>query len=205
MDVISGLALGGFLGLLVGFSTSPVAAVVVGALSAGMLALLGIQAKVETTTSADALRAQSHRIFGFGLAATATLLGGVYLRAQDAFTRRPAELASEWRAAGIPAPGAAQIVAYMRTGILLGDVKVSDRMTPPSPQATSTALFAAPPELCGRLEPRRFQKNAETIHAWTLAPSPWKDAAIRIAKAPDGQQQELLTAIWTINCAGGSE
>src|ERR1700744_6070560 len=78
-QLFAGVGLGLLVGVLVGLSSSPVVSVVVGALAAGMVTLLGF---ARSSKDGDSSYAEGSviRLGGFGVACAAAVLLGVAIR-----------------------------------------------------------------------------------------------------------------------------
>jgi hypothetical protein len=183
-----------------------VATALVGALAASILALLSIPEKPEATQEPQGPSVDRiWRVMGFGVAGSIALLFGIHLRAQDSFGKTPKELSREWKEAGVADSFAVRIAAYERTGIVLGDIRVSDKVLPIAAAATSTSLFFAKPEDCIRLEPRKFPEVNEVLSAWSRSPEPWKSAALAMSKLASDVQFAKLAEFWRFQCEKVSE
>jgi hypothetical protein len=92
----AGASIGALLGLIMGLSVSPVVLTVLGALAAGLLALLGVSNRSNPADAASSNGAL--RVFGFGAFCTLFLVVGIILRTHD--TLAPSVADQEHRLSG---------------------------------------------------------------------------------------------------------
>src|ERR1700678_1745027 len=76
LQLLAGIGLGLTVGLLVGMSTSPVVATLLGAIAGGLVLLLGFTSKGQTDAADRATESAGWRLAGFGMACAIALLMG---------------------------------------------------------------------------------------------------------------------------------
>lgn len=115
-----GAAIGGFVGILVGMSGSPIVATVVtalvGVVTAYCTATLGggLQEALKRTTHDDPpISALGPHVYlaGFSVFGLAGALAGLYMRTHNVFSPTPRQIVEQWEEAGLRSPGQAQQVA----------------------------------------------------------------------------------------------
>lgn len=208
-QVFSGASIGLLLGLLVGLSTSPVVALVVGALAALLSAVVLPQAKggaVDTTPTRQL--AAAWRSGALGLAAIVGLTAGLWLRTHDALSPpRPtlAQQVAAVQAAGFGAEEARRLVASREfpaahaalapTGAAAAAATADHR---------SSVLFSADASSCERLAPSRFKNVAVAAAAYEAAGfAALADFARSLANelADESQRKVALVAVVGATCA----
>ena len=110
----AGVGVGAVVGIIMGLSASPVVGTVLGALSAGLLVLLGLNNR-----PSDAL--SSLRVAAFGIACMAAILLGIAVRTHSWLSPNVHEEVARWTSAGFSPQQAQQLVLFERTGILQKD------------------------------------------------------------------------------------
>jgi hypothetical protein len=210
VDVLSGAGLGALLGLVVGLSTSPVVAVVVGALTSLLAAFLGLDSGTEPRVAAlDRLRLNGVRIGSFGFAATAGVLVGLYVRVNNPLAESPVEQLARWEAALPDNPALArQMMVFERTGITPSALSLEQD----APVAVTVAEGAAAhrsvlfgslqgKDLCRDLAAERFGDDlTRTLAAYDDRGAPLSTVAARIKDLPAEQQGSALAAVHALLC-----
>lgn len=129
VDWLAGASLGLLVGLLVGLSTSPVAAIVVGSLAALLGGVFGLAEKLPSGLVGSGAR----RLSAFALACVVALLGGVVMRTHHVLSPSAAQLRSQLVEIDITDPvEQKQMLRFLRFGLL-----------PPGDQVTSKAGSSA--------------------------------------------------------------
>jgi hypothetical protein len=134
MDVLSAVALGGFLGLIVGLSISGVVGTVVAGLVATVATFLGLHGGLARLPPAT-----PRRVLSFSIAAALAILIGIGLRTHDLLSPNLQSRLKSWENVGFDGQTARELVAFERLGIVRYQdsfVQVDNQ-----PQATNTVLF----------------------------------------------------------------
>lgn len=197
--VFAGLCIGLLLGLVLGLSASPVVSVVVGALVTAAAAYWNLWpgAAESSTSPAPAIRALAAGVLCVGC--IVGLLGGLYLRARDAFRVTPAQQVQQWTAAGYPEDEARALGAYQLTG-LLG--KGYDATPGEGKAATpmSTVLFSGSTENCDKTNPDDFAGAVNLRTAFANAGGSWRSMADAVGPFESAQQLTILRTAWQLAC-----
>lgn len=207
VQVISGASIGLLLGLLMGLSTSPVVALVVGALAALLSAVVLPHAKGGANdTTPTRQQAAAWRSGALGLAAIVGLAAGLWMRTHDALSPPRATLAQQVAAvqeAGFSAEEARRLVASRE----FPAARAAPAPTGAAPAAAdyrSTVLFSADATTCERLAPSRFKDVAAAAAAYEAAGfAALAGFARSLGKelADEGQRKVALVAVVGAACA----
>jgi hypothetical protein len=129
-DWLGGGALGCLLGLLVGMSSTPVVTIIITALVALLAGLFGLSDKSPIKMSGAAVR----RLAAFGLAASALIVVGVWLRTHDVLAPSVEQQKQMLRAMGYEDRSKEQteLLRYIRFGLLPAGLTVSKEAQPRS-------------------------------------------------------------------------
>ena len=193
MNFLAGAMLGGAVGLLAGLSTSPVVGSIIGGLLALVATFLGLGGEagpVQGTRSVD-------RVIGFSAALALALVGGIWLRANQALSPSIADDMARWRAAGFEKE-AASLVLYERFGLVPeGYTKDADRDA--ASEAWRTMAFAqAGDESCSAI---MANADAETRLAdMTTLGGEWARVAEVIRRAEPASRPALTEAAVRQRC-----
>lgn len=112
--IFAGISIGLLVGLTTGMSVSPVVGIVLGALSTGLLALLGLAKQPQDAGA-------STRVAMFGLTCAVSILAGVEIRTHSLLSPSPQQEIAEWTSAGFDMDLAQRLVIYEHTGEMIGD------------------------------------------------------------------------------------
>jgi hypothetical protein len=213
-DVISGIALGSLVGLLVGLSTSPVVGAVISGLVALLATYLGLNGSAlpkkpgERAKSLSEVSRSHVRIACFSAGAIIGVLLGVVLRTHDALGISKADRLKEWRNLGLSDHEARHLV-------VLGELGLVPKTWPPSSDSTPidvspdgkenrrtrvTELYGATADECRQLRPDQFSSPAETVNAWKLQGGKWAEAGNVVASTSPETQASAAQAIWDLAC-----
>lgn len=200
MNFLAGSALGAFIGLLIGLSTSPITAAVASGLVAILAAFFGL-AKDAPSGAPDWLQ----RVIGFGLVGMVALLVGLHLRVTDSFGPSLGREVQELVAAGFDKPDALTIVRFRRFGLVPGGMPARSSHEPAAlatsaPSARSTVLFGASAQTCAELDPRRFADPNEALAAFTRRGGAWGAVTPLTAPLDGGARQRLVEVAWKLAC-----
>jgi hypothetical protein len=143
--VLTEMAAGGGLGMLVGFLLGLSVAQVVGGVVASLAALLGAFLGLSSAQTSD----RALRIGAFGFLCVAGVALGLAVRAGGLLSPSVTGDVRAWTAAGYPPDQARSYVAFQRLGVKPDTMTVA---TPPTPTAGSSVLFAGPTSVCNQLK-----------------------------------------------------
>jgi hypothetical protein len=188
-DAISGASLGTFLGLIIGMTTSPVAAAVIGTVTALATSFIGLGDKLLPTTTAPSLT----RLTLFSLFAAGSLLAGVYIRTHDVLAPTPKQLMARLIAAQFTNSEALDIVRFTKFGLVSTGMTVAPSESLPVRQLQPT-LFSTPADFCTQVNRQIGADQTSRLNAMLGAGEPFKGVAIRIQAAPADQRAPLLDA-----------
>lgn len=172
VDLLAGVALGTLLGLLVGLTSSPVVAIVVGALASGLLVLLGYNAgKPADEVTLAANRANAWRLCGFGFAAAAALLVGLAIRTHEVFTPSPDLQVKRLTASGFSPDEAHAWVAYKNAGLLfrVAPETLVDKEHRSANISTTTLMAGGGTDNCALATASNYSSQAEYLNALHVA------------------------------------
>lgn len=119
VDVLSGAGLGLLLGMVVGLASSPVVAIVVGALTSLLAVFLGLESGGDSKVASLAkVQLNGVRIGSFGLVAALGVILGLFIRINNPLSEPPTQQLARWQAALPDNPVLArQMMIFERTGI----------------------------------------------------------------------------------------
>jgi hypothetical protein len=178
-DIFAGAGIGLLLGTVLGLSTTPVVALVVGALTSVLAVFLGLDGKEQSRLPS----VSAVRIGAFGFATVAGIAFGLHVRINNPIAIAPSRAMERWTEAFPDNPTLArQLMVYERTAIVPGEL----RFDAGSPAGTSVAVdaSAAPSrqavlfsslsefDACTRLDPERFATAEDAIAAYTRRGAP---------------------------------
>ena len=175
----AGVSLGGFLGLLIGLSTTPVVSVVVTGLVALLATFFGLSVKLGASDETTG----TPRLIGFGIAAVVCTLVGVHLRTHESLMPSIASQQQDLQKLGY-ADGSkeqAALLLFVRYGLLPTGTTAAEH--PPE----GGVLYALPaPNVCSDLF--KAIAPAEVIRALKSGDSHLKAVADKIDKLPSDRQ-----------------
>ena len=166
-DFLAGAGLGLLTGTLIGLSASSVVAVVVGAISAAMLPLLGIVEK-SRSGAAQTVADTSWRVAGFGLFSAAAVISGVYIRTNDWLSPSISTQISSLTQAGFSKESAREWVSIKNLGTSVEKEKASADGKAAGGKAVagpaSSVLFSTLAEdECPSFDPAKFSNSGEQL------------------------------------------
>ncbi|MCA8881703.1 MAG: hypothetical protein KDA73_17520 [Rhodobacteraceae bacterium] len=212
-DVIAGGGIGLLLGTVVGMTTSEVVATVVGALTALLAVLLGLDGSDAAARSP--VRANALRIGSLGLFTVLGLGLGLYVRINNPIALSPEAQMAKWQHTFPDDPTLAkQMMVYERTGIRPASFTYG-KITPAEPvevavdeaksKAVSGVLFSSLKDfdVCTRINPARYGSPEEVLAIYTRrgAPAILPGLRERIAAMPDESQQVAVAVTHDVLCA----
>lgn len=204
-QLFAGVGLGLLVGVLVGLSSSPVVAVVVGALAAGMVTLLGF-----TRSGKDGEPSYSEgsviRLGGFGVACAAAVLFGLFIRTHNWLSPSISSQVSEVQKAGYSDEEARRWVAYKNIGAILesGSSKGSDNQSTPARGTESVAgsvLFSgANSGECQHFDTSRYKDAPEHLYSLRQLGGKYAEYAEKISTLDATQQKTVLESLRILFC-----
>lgn len=203
VQLFSGASIGLLLGLLMGLSTSPVVALVVGAIAALLGTVVLPLTKANDTTPARQ-RDAAWRAGALGIAAIVGLAAGVWMRTHDVLSPpRPtlAEQVAAVQAAGFSADEARRLVASREFPAARA---ASASAAAAAADYRSTVLFSADSATCEKLAPSRFKDVAAAAAAYEAAGlGPLANFARTLATelSEENQRKVALVAVVGSLCA----
>jgi hypothetical protein len=166
----AGASIGALLGLIMGLSVSPVVLTVLGALAAGLLALLGFS---DRSNSADEAPSKSAlRVFGFGALCTLFLIVGIIFRTHDTLAPSIADQENRLSGSGLfSKPEIHQILLLKAFGLAPSSgLKSTDGLQAVEGRniaaSSAAVLFASQAEICQVM--RRDQYNSISSYVQSL-------------------------------------
>jgi hypothetical protein len=156
VPVLTEMAAGGGLGMLVGFLLGLSVAQVVGGVVASLAALLGAFLGLSGAQTAD----RALRIGAFGFLCVAGVALGLAVRAGGLLSPSVTGDVRAWTAAGYPADQARAYVAFERLGVKPDAMTVA---APPAATTGSSALFAGQTSVCNQLETLPYQAQLRIL------------------------------------------
>jgi hypothetical protein len=209
-SAIAGAAVGMLVGIAAGLSSAPVIAVVVGAVSAGLLILLGLKKADPPPADPSAASANDHavaRIAAFGIVCTASLLIGVVLRSHDLLAPPAKAVEQTWKDAGFSDEQARQIALYQKVGLRFGTGDGKDgglvESRPGTAGSGSTLLFATrAAEPCTYFNRKNYATTDYMLQAMELQGGDLKNFATA-ARTIRGstQRDQVIDAAGALLCA----
>lgn len=209
-QLFSGAGLGLMLGVLLGLSSAPVVAVVVGAIAAllGSLVLPQLPAKSPQEGSTDERRvAIDLRAGAFGLACVLGVVGGIWLRTHDALSPKQnplKEKLEQWQSIGFE-PEEARVLVARSEGF--GPAASA----PVAPATGDTALtqysvlFGDKTTRCAQLSVDRYASVEAAAQAYEALGEPLLERIAKgLSRLPDPESRmAALTIVVEASCNGG--
>ena len=207
-SAIAGAGVGMLVGIAAGLSSAPVIAVVVGAISAGLLILLGLKKSDPPSTDATAGggAASDHavaRIAAFGIFCTLALVAGVMIRAHDLLAPSAKSVAQTWKDAGFSDEQARQIALYQKVGLSLGKGDGKDggvvESRPGAAGSESSVLFATRSgSPCPYFSRKNYAKTDDMLKAMELQGGDLQRFALSVETLGSSAQRDQV-----IDATGG--
>ena len=205
-SAFAGGAIGLLVGVSAGLSSAPVIAVVVGAISAGLLILLGLKRGDAGESSArNAGAAMMARVAAFGIVCTLALVGGVMARAYDVLSPSAIKLAEGWKAAGFSPDQARDIALYQKVGLSFSKIDgkpgelLAHRETAAGTQSSS--LFASSSTtLCPYFDRSNYGTTGDMLQAMKLQGGDLEKFANAVEKLAPAQRDDVVNTTGGLLC-----
>jgi hypothetical protein len=211
-QLFAGTGLGLLVGILVGLSSSPVVAVVVGALAAGMVTLLGFARPAKDGDTAYA-EGSVYRLGSFGVACAIAVLLGLYVRTHNWTSPSIADQVSEVQKAGYSPDDARRWVAYKNVGSILavgpsstgpgsaGTGGTQARGDSGAPPVAESVLFASGNSgECQYFDTNRYKDAQEHLYALRQAGGRYAEYAEKISTLDAARQKAVLDSLRLLFC-----
>jgi hypothetical protein len=200
-QVFAGAGLGLLVGLLLGLSTSPTVALVVGALATAMTTLLGF-ARADTNTSNISLRGSAVRLGSFGFACALAVLVGLLMRTHEWASPSVDQQIKTLVKAGYSLDEARQWVEYRSLGTVLNPAAHAapgaDNRTP---AIGSSVLFSGTDSGdCQYFDTSQYKNVKEQLHSLQLLGGVYAKYAQKISSLDDQKQKAALEGLQLIYC-----
>lgn len=199
-QLFAGAGLGLLVGLLVGLSSSPVVSVVVGALSAGLVALLGF---ARPGKEGDGLHAEGSvlRLGSFGAACAVALLLGLLIRAHGWASPTIKDQVDEVQKAGYSPEEARKWVAFRNVGTALDANREPARPGSGSAFTAGSVLFSSTSSgECQNFDTSRYKNPEEHLNALRQMGGKYAEYAERISLLDANQQKMVLDSLKLLFC-----
>jgi hypothetical protein len=204
-QLFAGVGLGLLVGVLVGLSSSPVVAVVVGALASGMVTLLGF---VRSAKDGEPSYSEGSvfRLGGFGVACAAAVLLGLSVRTHNWVSPSIAQQVSEVHKAGYSDQEARRWVAYKNVGAILESGSSSGSSSPSTPVhgsepvAGSVLFSGADSGECQHFDTSRYKNAPEHLYSLRQLGGKYAGYAEKISTLDATQQKTVLESLRLLFC-----
>jgi hypothetical protein len=195
-QLFAGAGLGLLVGFLVGLSSSPVVAVVVGALSAAIVTLLGFvrPAKEGEPASSDG---SVVRLGSFGLVCTLAILAGLYIRTHNFLSPTITQQVAEVKSAGYSDDDAHKWVWSKNLSTGAGTGAEGDKARP---VAGSYLFSAVNTGECQHFDGSRYKDTKEHLNALQQLGGKYAEYADKISRLDRGQQKMVLDSLRILTC-----
>jgi hypothetical protein len=210
-DVLSGSGLGLLLGSVVGLTTTPVVAGVVGGITSLLAVFLGLDGGGEGKLGAlGRVQLNGVRIGCFGLAAVVGVALGLYVRINNPLAEAPERQLERWQAAFPDNPRLArEMMVYERTR--LKPAALSFDTSGPATEvtvgegagATAAVLYSAlkSADNCRELAPARSGNDVnKLLEAYNNRGGPLAVVATQVRALPPEQRAGALESVRTLLC-----
>lgn len=206
LEFAAGAGVGTLIGLIAGLSASAIVSTVLAALSAGLLALLGIgKSSSETSTSAAPGSLATWRILGFGSLCSVCLVVGIFLRTHNMLAPSVKSEQIELEQANIFSKDEIhQIILLKQFGLSVpnGDTKlgVANPKAPAGIGPASGVLFAGKAEICNIVRRDLYPDAASYMQGLRVHGGDFLVLANAIERAPREDQDGIATALSNVLC-----
>lgn len=210
-QLFAGVGLGLLVGVLVGLSSSPVVSVVVGALSAAIVTLLGFVSPEKASEDAPRREGSVMRLGSFGVACTFAILLGLFLRTHNWASPSIAQQVEEVQKAGYSADEARRWVAYKNVGTILetgsgGGPRPGTEHSAPaaggrSDSVAASVLFAGGNSgECQYFDTGRYKDTSEHLYSLRQSGGKYAEVAEKISTLDAPQQKMVLDSLRLLYC-----
>ena len=199
-QLFAGAGLGLLVGILVGLSSSPVVSTVVGALAAGIITLLGFVRPGKDDESAHT-GGSMVRLGSFGLACTAAVLSGLFIRTHNWLSPSLAEQVAEVRKAGYGDEEARRWVASRNIGMATGSESEKSRPTGGTASVAGSILFSGGDSgECQYFDTNRYKNTQEHLYALKQLGGKYAKYAEKISTLDSSHQNTVLDSLRVLFC-----
>lgn len=200
-QIFAGAGLGLLVGLLLGLSSSPTVALVVGALATAMTTLLGF-AKADSNSSNNVVSGSAVRLGSFGFACAVAVLLGLLMRTHDWASPSVDRQINTLVKAGFSPEEARQWVEYRSLGTVLNSAAHgatgADNHTP---ALGSSVLFSGSDSgNCQYFDTNQYKNSQEQLHSLQLLGGVYAKYAEKIGSLDEQKQKAALTGLQLIYC-----
>jgi hypothetical protein len=213
-QVFAGGGLGLLVGLLLGLSSSPTVALVVGALATAMTTLLGF-VKADGGTTGISLKSSAVRLGSFGFACAVAVLLGLLMRTHEWASPSVDQQINALVKAGYSPDEARQWVEYRSLGTILNPAargtsgaesrspasNTSDLAASHSAALGSSVLFSGGDSGdCQYFDTSQYKNAQEQLHSLQLLGGVYARYAQKIGSLDDKKQKAALEGLQLIYC-----
>jgi len=210
---LCGASLGGFVGVMVGLSSSPIVASVVSALVglvvAYATATLGGGLREALESSNEAVRSQSIAVqvylAGFSFIGTLALLVGLYMRTHNSLSPTPREIVEQWMEAGLTEGPARQVAMELWITKAGAHDPADEGAKHLAPASIASVLMGGDTNPCDRIVSDVARKQWDLVeHEFQHAGGDWTKRYEQVRGLEDGERHAALTKFAEDTCAGTS-
>lgn len=216
LAVFAGVGIGVLIGLIAGLSVSPVVSVILGALASLLGAFLGLQGggsaeelnEAQLAAQRQRMRLNAIKAGGFGVACIAGILGGLFIRSNQALMPTPEEQIEKYVQAGLEEDYARKLWVFEKFGLPPegGPAQYAEVQ-----KSHSNALFAGSDasKMCDEINTDRLGNDVhEILNAYRLQDHAELSSmanAIEKSGGNEAQQFALIQATTNILCKEGKQ
>jgi hypothetical protein len=205
-QLFAGTGLGLLVGILVGLSSSPVVSAVVGALTAGMVTLLGFTRATKEGGPILSPEGSVFRLGSFGVACAIAVGLGLYIRTHNLASPSIADQVAEVQKGGYTPEEARRWVAYKNVGTVL--TSSAPGSNGPAQSGNGTASVAGSVLFsgsnageCQHFDTTKFKDAKEQLYALRQLGDRYAEYAEKISTLDAAQQKQVLDSLRLLFCA----
>jgi hypothetical protein len=199
-QLFAGVGLGLLVGMLVGLSSSPVVSVVVGALAAGIITLLGFVPSAKSSEPGS-VEGSVVRLGSFGIVCTAAILAGLFIRTHNSFSPSIAQQVDEVRKAGYSDEESRKWVAAKNLSPLAGADSEKSRPAGAGAPVTASVLFSGGNSgECQHFDTNRYKNIQEQLNALRQLGGNYGEYAEMVSKLDPSHQKTVLDSSKLLFC-----
>lgn len=200
-QVFAGAGLGLLVGLLLGLSSSPTVALVVGALATAMTTLLGF-ARADSNAPSTSLSGSAVRLGSFGFACAVAVLAGLLMRTHEWASPSVGQQIDTLVKAGYSPDEARQWVEYRSLGTVLNPAAhTAPGADNRSPALGSSVLFSGRDSGdCQYFDTSQYKNAREQLHSLELLGGVYAKYAQKISSLDAQKQKAALEGLQLIYC-----